>query len=599
MNSWFTYLKKGLSRHRPVDRMVDQENPKSWRDNLANLMVFFNRHWRLGALGAFLLLFTSLLTFPQPLVTKYLIDNVILARRLDRLLWVVVLLAGLKIFSILSGMLQSYIFTRYEQQIMLEIQEALFERTLHFPKNFFDDKETGYIMSRLTSDVQGLRWFFSSTIVNIISNILRFMGGVVLLFYLEWRLALISLVVLPGLILLVRYFTGKLRILSHSGMEQLAKVARYMQESLASSTLIKAFASEKRTVGRMSEEWKAVQQVSLEQSVVSQFANLTIGIMPDLARAIVFVAGAYWVIIGIWTLGSLQAFQSYLGYVFGPALFLATANLQFQNALVALERISVLFDILPEENLGIGINISKLRGEIEFKNVSFSYETREQVLINLSFHISPGEYVAIVGPSGVGKTTLISLLLRFYKPTQGDIWFDGISASEYELSSLRYRIGYVSQSTTLLSGTIIENLRYGDPEASMDQVIRSTKVAGIHDFISNLQEGYESPVGERGVNLSQGQKQRLALARALIKDPDILILDEPTASLDSLTEKSIMEELPILIKGKTIFIVAHHTATVQEANRILVLNEKRLVGMGTHHELLKNNEYYRMLVGGG
>jgi len=599
MNSWFTYLKRGLSRHRPIDRMVDQENPKSWRDNLANLMVFFKRHWRMGTLGAFLLLFTSLLTFPQPLVTKYLIDNVILARRLDRLLWVVVLLAGLKIFSILSGMLQSYIFTRYEQQIMLEIQEALFERTLHFPKNFFDDKETGYIMSRLTSDVQGLRWFFSSTIVNIISNILRFIGGVVLLFYLEWRLALISLVVLPGLILLVRYFTGKLRILSHSGMEQLAKVARYMQESLASSTLIKAFASEKRTVGRMSEEWKAVQQVSLEQSVVSQVANLAIGIMPDLARAIVFVAGAYWVIIGVWTLGSLQAFQSYLGYVFGPALFLATANLQFQNALVSLERISVLFDILPEENLGIGINISKLKGEIEFKNVSFSYDTREQVLINLSFHILPGEYVAIVGPSGVGKTTLISLLLRFYKPTQGDIWFDGRSASEYELSSLRYRIGYVSQSATLLSGTIIENLRYGNPEASMDQVIRATKVAGIHDFISNLQEGYESPVGERGVNLSEGQKQRLALARALIKDPDVLILDEPTASLDSLTENSIMEELPILIKGKTIFVVAHHTATVQDANRILVLNEKRLVGMGTHHELLKNNEYYRMLVGGG
>jgi ABC-type multidrug transport system fused ATPase/permease subunit len=217
-------------------------------------------------------------------------------------------------------------------------------------------------------------------------------------------------------------------------------------------------------------------------------------------------------------------------------------------------------------------------------------------LEDVSCLIRPGERVAIVGPSGVGKTTMVSLILRFYQPSQGEIWFDGRPASEYELTSLRQRIGYVSQSTLLLSGTIGENLRYGNPEASQAQVEGACKVAGIHEFIASLPEGYESAVGEGGVNLSQGQAQRLAIARALIKDPDILVLDEPTSALDSVVERSIFETLPDLVRDKTLFVVAHRLSTVQNSDRILLLNEKRLVAMGTHQELLEGNEYYQSLV---
>ncbi|HUT18674.1 MAG TPA: ABC transporter ATP-binding protein, partial [Anaerolineae bacterium] len=269
---------------------------------------------------------------------------------------------------------------------------------------------------------------------------------------------------------------------------------------------------------------------------------------------------------------------------------------QLQNALAALERVSALFDIVPEENLESGERVDRLRGEIVFKNVSFAYDRREPVLQDVSCLIRPGEHVAIVGPSGVGKTTLVSLILRFYKPTQGEIWFDGRPASEYDVGSLRRRIGYVSQSTLLLSGTISDNLRYGNPEASEEEVVRAAKVAGIHEFIVGLPEGYNSLVGERGVNLSEGQKQRLAIARALIKDPDILVLDEPTSALDSLVEKSIFDALPTLIRDKTFFVVAHRLSTIQNADRILLLNEKRLIAMGTHQELLDSNAYYRSLV---
>jgi ABC-type multidrug transport system fused ATPase/permease subunit len=196
----------------------------------------------------------------------------------------------------------------------------------------------------------------------------------------------------------------------------------------------------------------------------------------------------------------------------------------------------------------------------------------------------------------VGKTTLVSLLLRFYQPTQGEIWFDGRPASAYELASLRQRIGYVAQSTLLLSGTVRENLRYGNPEASHEEVVRAARVAGIHDFIAGLPQGYDSPVGERGVKLSEGQKQRLAIARALIKNPDILVLDEPTSALDSAVERSIMDELPAVVRDRTLFIVAHRLATVQDSDRILLLNERRLVAVGTHRQLLEENEYYRSLV---
>ena len=383
---------------------------------------------------------------------------------------------------------------------------------------------------------------------------------------------------------------------SHGEVPDVSPASAPLRAILSASLLIKAFSSEKRTVGAVMEQLQAARQIAMEQTVVNSLANLIIGSMPSAARAIVLAGGAILIVRGEWTLGSLLAFQSYLAFVYEPARFLSTANLQLQNALASLERVSTLFDIVPEENSPTGRTVDRLAGEVEFQDVTFSYNGSDPVVEHVSFHVRPGEHVAIVGPSGVGKTTLLSFLLRFYIPTRGEICFDGAPASAYQLESLRRLIGYVPQSTLLLSGTIIDNLRYGNQDADTAVVMQAARAAGIHDYIASLPDGYQAKVGEKGVNLSEGQKQRMAIARALIKNPDILILDEPSSALDSLVEKSIFDALPSLVRDKTLFIVAHRLSTIQKANRILLLNEKRLVATGTHEELLESNAYYGSLV---
>jgi subfamily B ATP-binding cassette protein MsbA len=589
MRAWLEHLRAGLSRPSSEDRSGASHG-------FRNLCPFVARHGREAMVGTALIACTALLSLPQPLIDRYLIDVVILGDQLGMLAPAILALVGVKALAKLTDTVERFVFARLEQGLLLDIQRSLFDRVLRFPKSVFDDQETGYLTSRLSSDVQGLRWLFSSTIVYMLSNGLRLIGGVGLVFYLEWRLALVTLAALPGLALSTWFFSRKLRVLGLQGMEQYANVASRVQESLSASSLIKAFTAEGRTTERIAAELRSALRITLEQTTVSSVANLAIQFLPKVARVVVLALGAYWVIHERWSLGSLLAFQASMSYVYGPARFLASANLQLQNAMAALGRVSALFDIVPEENTGTGLAVTRLGGEIEFRDVSFTYDGTDHVLEGVSCHIQSGERIAIVGPSGVGKTTLVSLLLRFYKPTTGEIWFDGKPASTYELASLRRRFGYVSQRALLLAGTIEENLRYGHPEASGEQVVAAARAAGIHDFVVSLPEGYGSPVGEGGVNLSEGQKQRLAIARALIRDPDILLFDEPTSFLDSVTERSILEVLPGLVKGKTLFIVTHRLSTAQEADRTLLLNQKRLVAIGTHQELLASSSYYRSLI---
>jgi ABC-type multidrug transport system fused ATPase/permease subunit len=596
MKTWIEYLKSGLARKAPEDRIAEGKTYAGIGENLRRHMPFFRRHWKKGALGAGFILINALMAFPMPLVSRFVIDDVILGKQLSLLPWVLLLMAAIALFSRAMNLFQGWFFLRYSQEVTLDIQKQVLDHSFSLPKSFFDKNQTGYLLARMTGDIGGVTWFLSGSLVGILTNILYFIGGIVLLFWLEWRLALSALAAVPVFLFTLQRFSNRMHALNHAGNEENARYMSHFQETLNSIPLVKAFAAEEKAVGGIMSGLRQVFRLSAERSVVGSVTGLALSSTPSLVNFCVFAIGAYWVITGHWSLGSLFAFQAYLGRVFGPAQSLTSTGLQMQNIRASLERLTALLDVVPEENAEKGEKVEALEGGIEFRNVSFEYDPKNPVLSEVSFRVSPGEHIAVVGPSGVGKTTLLSLLLRFYNPTRGEILYDGKPAANYDVRSLRQRIGYVSQSPILLSGTTMENLRYGNPEATEKEIIHAARVAGIHEFIMGLPGGYESEVGEKGVNLSDGQKQRLAIARALVKDPDILVLDEPTAALDGITEKTLLETLPAETRGKTLFIVAHRLSTVIDSDRILVLNESRLVAEGTHGELLSTNDYYRELV---
>ena len=596
MKTWFAYLKHGLSRKMPQDRISGQRNYGSLKANLQNLLPYFKRHWREGLMGCLFIAATTLFAFAPPLITRYLVDDVIIGRQVSLLTGTIVLLIGCLAAEKLARLFEDFYFARFEQHVTLDIQEDLIDLVLHFPKSFFDDKQTGYLQSRLIEDIDGIRWFFSSTIVHAISNTLRFLCGIVFLFYLEWKLSIAVLILLPGLVWMIRFFSGRIHLLSHQAMEHKAEVSGDVQESLSEVSLIKAYANEDRTRSHIMSSIHRIFQLNLEQKVIDSLASLAINSMSGVARIISLAVGAFLIIKGQWTIGSLLAFQAYLAYVFGPAQILASSNLQFQKALAALDRVAAIFDIAPEDNMKDGFKVVKLKGDIEFRNVSFGYNGYEPVLKNISLQIHPGERVALVGPSGIGKTTLMSLILRFYRISHGEIYFDGRPASNYNTLSLRRRIGYASQNPKILSGTVLENICYGEPDADRDHIIQVAKIAAIHDDIEKLPHKYETIIGARGLNLSEGQKQRLSIARALVKEPDILILDEPTSALDARTEESIFNALPSYFNGKTVLVASHRLSTIKHADRILLLNNNGIAEIGTHEALLDPSGYYGSMV---
>ena len=485
---------------------------------------------------------------------------------------------------------QIYLMTLAGQRVLLRMRTQIFERILSLSLKFFDRHEAGDLMSRLVNDTQVINQVFSGGIVRLTGMSLSLVGIIAAMLGLNWRLALVSFTVLPVMILTTTVFSRWARAAFRRTRQTIGEVSAELQENIAAVREVQAFARERANVAEFEAINAANRDANVQaQSILSAFSP-TLDVLSTIALAIVAGYGGYLILAfdpPLVSVGTIIAFLTYVRRFYQPIRGIANLYTQLQAAVAGAERIFELLDTQPEiTDAPDAVPLPPVRGRVEFDHVTFAYQEGEPVLREICLTAEPGQTVALVGPTGAGKTTLVSLLARFYDVDQGAIRIDGYDVRQVTRESLRRQMGIVLQDTFLFSGTVMENIRYGRLDASDDEVIAAARLANADQFITRLPEGYQTPLGERGHNLSHGQRQLLAIARAILADPHILILDEATSSVDTRTEMLIQHALDELLKGRTSFVIAHRLSTVRNADQVIVLDQGRIVERGTHEELL-------------
>jgi len=591
-----------------------------WRD-LKFFLRFAEPIWGYGVAALALLLLGGAIGALFPLSTKVIIDFVVMkkpATGVVRILEVIGLggwapgavtilgslnhvVAAICGASVLAGVLlvcQQYLMTRFQQEVAFNLETALFEHVLRFPLSFFHEKQTGYIMSRITDDVRSVQILFSQRVPQLLHGVLQLMFGVGISFALSRRLACVALCVLPVYLLISRYFAGRVRHQFRNLLESRSEVSRGLQEVLSGVELVKSCAGEDREAQRYASRVRGVLRKRVKSLMLAFLSSHLVRMVRLLTSLLITWLGVREILSGRMSIGDFVAFSSYVVYLSIPAQMLSVFHMSLQPVFASLDRLLELFQFVPEivpGERGHRGPSERIRGEIEFRGVTFCYEEGRPVLRDVGMRMVPGEVVALVGPSGAGKSTLVGLVLAFHPASRGTVLVDGQDVAGMDLQWLRRQVGFVAQETFLFSDSIRNNIRYGDPEADDDAVIQAAKAAHIHEDIVEMAEGYDTVVGERGVGLSVGQKQRVSIARAFLTDPPVLVLDEPTSAIDARAEGLVKASLKALIGRRTTLIVAHRLTTIDFADRIVVLDGGSIVEQGTHEGLMQSGGLYRRL----
>jgi ATP-binding cassette, subfamily B, multidrug efflux pump len=506
---------------------------------------------------------------------------------------VVAVIVGLTVLKGLVQFGQGYLGEYGAQGIAYDLRNEIYRHLQNLSFSWHDRAQTGQLMARATSDVEQLRNFTGRAVLQLAQFIVMGTGITIVLFLMNWKLALVSLVAVPLLFRTIYAYNTSVRPLFREVQEELAVLAEIIQENLAGAKVVRAFAREPNEIAKFNDQNNHLQRKYVGAARIQSYMNPLMDVIANIGTVFVLWVGGVLVISGEMSIGQLVAFNTYLLLIVRPVRRLGFLIGQSSRAFAAGERIFEILDApVDVKDRPDAPPLPTIQGEVTFDHVWCSYYGGEPVLRDVSFRAEPGQVVALLGATGSGKSTIVHLIPRFYDVTEGRVLIDGHDVRDVQLLSLRRQVGMVLQDTTLFTGTIRDNIAFGVPDASDERVFAMAKAARAHDFIMHFPDGYATRVGERGVTLSGGQKQRIAIARALLLDPRILILDDFTSAVDTETEAQIREALDVLMEGRTTFVIAQRVSTVLNADQILVLDQGQIVGMGTHDELLESNPIY-------
>jgi len=570
-------------------------------------------HWKALTIALVAVVGETLTDILEPWPIKIVVDNILQSKKLPSVLggivtglfgsnagavlyFAVAAVALIAIVGAVSSYVEKYLTTSVSQWVGHDLRRTLYHHIQRLSLAEHDRSRTGDLITRVTSDIGAVQDFINSALLGMLVNAMTLVGMIGVMLYLNWRFTLIALSIVPVLFLVVYYYTRRIKSASRAVRTQEGKLLSVVEEVLTSIRTVKAFAREDYEEQRFETESLANVEAGLQARSIKAKLSPVVEVLVAIGTCLVLWYGARLAMAGQISAGVLIVFLLYLGKMYKPMRDLSKMTDTVSKAMVGYERIQEVLDIKSDvRDLRGARPAPRFKGRIEFKDVSFNYGTDKRVLEDLSFTIEAGQVAAIVGPSGTGKSTLVSLIPRFYDPAPGSVAIDGTDIRQYRLKSLRDQISFVLQDTLLFRATIWENIAYGKPNASPAEIRRAADLANAREFIEEMPDGYDTMVGERGVTLSGGQRQRIAVARAIIRDTPILILDEPTAGLDAASEQAVIGALDTLMKGRTSVVIAHHLGTIRHADVIFVISDSALVEQGTHEELLAHNGVYAEL----